>query len=237
MAQDFSGEHTAICPEAAVPCPSESLGCTVSVPRRSIWEHTTNCAFVLLGPYLIKQAERLDALDSENKSLKRKFDSLLTTSDGITIPFTDLGTAFPTSSSALIPNSPFESPTQHLLSLHEDLRANVDKLSTTIAELEARQNLLLTNENLRTREELAGVRGAIGTLRAQVYWLVNHSVRGPASSGGSAANHSNTTHASNAVAGPSASSGGSSISTISSLGSAVRRLSGMHLHGLIFDPC
>jgi len=167
------------------------------------------------------------ALEDENKLLKRKIDLLYPSGimamqenngQDVQPPFPNL-LANPGMSDPPIldlPGSthpdlpPFSSPTHHLLSLHESLRTEVDHLTANFSDLEAKQSMMLMNESLRTNEELAGIRAAIGAIRMQVQWLMSQRLQS-----------SHQAARPNAVAGPSRGGGSSSASA-----STVRRLSG-----------
>jgi hypothetical protein len=170
------------------------------------------------------------ALEDENKLLKRKIDLLHPSGimeiqenndQDVQSPLPNLPATLSTSESPIfdLPGStpldlpPFSSPTHHLLSLHESLRAEVDHLTANLSDLEAKQSMMLMNESLRTNEELAGIRAAIGAIRMQVQWLMSQRLQ----SSHQAARPS-------AVAGPNRSgpAGGSS----SASAPAARRLSG-----------
>ncbi|KAI9773987.1 MAG: hypothetical protein M1839_001938 [Geoglossum umbratile] len=179
------------------------------------------------------QNDRMRALEDENKRLRQKIDllfpsavtamrennsqdmqfsphSLLASHNLLEPPMFDL----PGSIQPDMP--PFSSPTHHLLSLHESLRTEVDHLAANLSDLEAKQSMMLMNESLRTNEELAGVRAAIGAIRMQVQWLMSQrlqSGRQPARPG--------------AVAGPSRGGPGGGSHNAST--SAARRLSGKEI--------
>lgn len=81
--------------------------------------------------------------------------------------------------------SPVADPLTHLLSLHEFLRTDVSSMNTRIesitssldnfmaayTESESRANMMLLNDVLRIKEDLAHTNAALFSLRAQVGWL------------------------------------------------------------------
>ncbi|KAF3482230.1 TRAF-type zinc finger protein [Arthroderma uncinatum] len=82
------------------------------------------------------------------------------------------------------PAAPFSNnTTTYLLSIHEALREEVLQLSTTVADLDARTNISMMNENLRVREDMAHLTAGLNTVRMQVHLLMNsrlhHSQRTP----------------------------------------------------------
>lgn len=69
---------------------------------------------------------------------------------------------------------------QHLLALHESLRASfatlqadVSSLSNNLAEVDARTSMHIMNETLRIKEDLAHTNAALFSTKAQVHWLLN----------------------------------------------------------------
>lgn len=76
-----------------------------------------------------------------------------------------------TQATAEIP--PFESATHHLLSLHESLREELDRVSIAVTELDARSNMMILNESLRVKEEMAHTNAAIASMRAHLQWLMS----------------------------------------------------------------
>lgn len=69
---------------------------------------------------------------------------------------------------------------RHLLALHENLRNTVDELSVnlnqltrTVEEVDARNSMLTMNETLRLKEELTMTNNGLFSTRTQVQWLLN----------------------------------------------------------------
>ena len=82
------------------------------------------------------------------------------------------------------PTQPGESDSatsqRHLLALHESLRTNVTTLereinamSRGIADMDARTSMMVMNDNLRIKEDLALVNAALFSTRRQVQWLLD----------------------------------------------------------------
>ncbi|KAH0556911.1 hypothetical protein GP486_005300 [Trichoglossum hirsutum] len=217
--------HVSECPEASVTCAGASLGCSYGSKRRQMQAHSSTCPYVIFAPFLKSQNDRMRALEDENKLLKRKIDLLYppgimaaqeNSDQDVQSPFPNFAANPGTSEPPILDLSgpthpdlpPFSSPTHHLLSLHESLRTEVDHLAANISDLEAKQSMMLMNESLRTNEELAGIRAAIGAIRMQVQWLLSQRLQS-----------SHQAARPNAVAGPSR--GGSSNASTST----ARRLS------------
>lgn len=84
-------------------------------------------------------------------------------------PDFDLPSPFP----PLSTDGPYASPLHHLLSMHENLRDEMTRISTTLQELEGRHSMQILNENLRTREEIAYLGGQVAGMSRQVHWLTS----------------------------------------------------------------
>ena len=68
---------------------------------------------------------------------------------------------------------PYASPEHHLLSLHESLREEVRRVADALHELEGRHSMLILNENLRLKEEMAYLGGQMNGVARQVGWLTS----------------------------------------------------------------
>lgn len=68
------------------------------------------------------------------------------------------------------------SPTQHLLSLHESLRDEVTRIAGALHELDGRHSMLMLNENLRLKEDMAFLNAQVSGLGRQVGWLTSATV-------------------------------------------------------------
>ncbi|SMY27891.1 unnamed protein product [Zymoseptoria tritici ST99CH_1A5] len=106
----------------------------------------------------------------DDRTYRRRNDS--TTSmpgDHIFTTDFDLASPFPPPAA----DSPYASPLHHLLSMHEALREEMSRLSTSLQELEGRTQMQSLNENLRTREEITYVGAQVAGLARQVHWLTS----------------------------------------------------------------
>lgn len=133
------------------------MGCPWKGARRELSEHTRVCAFTLLRPVLHAHADRLAALELENKALRRRIDILLP----------------PRPPTEEVPTPSFDEHTIQLLAEQEHLRSDLERLTASLGEMEIQQGMLLMNESLRMKEEVAGLRAAIGGIRMQIHWLMN----------------------------------------------------------------
>jgi len=112
-------------------------------------------------------------------------------------------------------SGPYSSPYHHLLCLHENLRDEVSRVTTSLHELEGRHGMMILNENLRLKEDLAYFGGQVGGLSRQVGWLTSSRLQTENTRTGSATNVSGTGFAieglgAGAASGQSAGVGGGS---------------------------
>jgi hypothetical protein len=70
-------------------------------------------------------------------------------------------------------SAPYDSRDQYLLSLLENQESKVDRLSVGMTELEAKQTVMLFNETIPIKEQLAELRSAQGVIGCHVRWLMN----------------------------------------------------------------
>jgi hypothetical protein len=81
----------------------------------------------------------------------------------------DLASPFPPGDG----DGPYTSPLHHLLSMHENLRGEMTRISTALQELDGRHSMQILNENLRNREEIAYLGGQVAGMNRQVHWLTS----------------------------------------------------------------
>lgn len=102
---------------------------------------------------LAAHTARLETLELENRALRKKIDILLPPGRDDDGPV-------------------YDDQTIQLLTEQEHLRGDVERLSASLGEMEIKQSMLLMNETLRTKEEMAGMRAAINGMRMQIHWLL-----------------------------------------------------------------
>ena len=168
-------EHIEQCPEAIFPCNAARYGCDFITHRAALDEHQTACPLAKLGPFLQMQNERLEAHASALKLLQQKNSILQTGLSSIQDalgPSTNLVDATPSSSTQPDP-APFDSTAAHLLSLHESLREEVERVSAALSELDGKASMMILNESLRIKDEMAYTNAVVGNMRTQLQWLVS----------------------------------------------------------------
>ncbi len=186
-------QHVKECPEALLPCSASAYGCTHLSERTELEQHHTSCPLAKLGPFLEAQKERLEEHDAaltyyqrKNEILESAMSSIQATLGTSTVigstlldtnlaasPNSLLSLSPPTAASAVPETAPFDSATHHLLSLHESLREEVDRVSTAFSELDAKTSMMLMNESLRSKEDMAHTNAAVNAIRMQLHWLIS----------------------------------------------------------------
>lgn len=105
---------------------------------------------------------------------------------------------------------PFDSQIHHLLSLHENLREEVSRISTTLSEVEGRTNMMIINESQRNKDEMLHANAAINNMRMQLHWLMSATIQ------------QRTTTASSSTSRPSASTSAGTASRSATQGPSSR---------------
>lgn len=168
-------EHIEQCPEAIFPCDAAPYGCDFIARRAALDKHRITCSLAKLGPFLRAQNDRLEAHGSALKILQQKNSILQTSFSSIQDALgssTNLVDASPSSSAQAGP-APFDSTAAHLLSLHESLREEVERVSAAVSELDGKSNMMIINESLRIKDEMAYTNAVVGNMRTQLQWLVS----------------------------------------------------------------
>lgn len=70
-------------------------------------------------------------------------------------------------------SDPYASPVNHLLSLHESLRDEMARIATALQELDGRHSMLILNENIRLKEDMAYLGAQVSGVARQVGWLTS----------------------------------------------------------------
>jgi len=167
--------HIDRCPDASFPCTAATYGCNFIARRTFLDGHLKSCPLAKLMPFLKTQNERLEAHETALKHLRHKnsiletsFSSIQDTlSPSINLIDTSLNEAKPSDT------GPFDSTAHHLLCLHESLREEVSRVSAAVSEFDAKASMMVMNERLRAKEDLAHTDAAIGGMRMQLHWLMS----------------------------------------------------------------
>jgi len=175
------------CPETNAACPARPFGCPFSTKRKNLASHAIMCSLAKLAPYLTAQQQRQDEQDQATQLLEKRLQSLQQDMEEYrSTPQPEKRRPARREEPSYFPNNladfeladfeefqPHASPTQHLLSLHENLREEVSRQANTIHEVDTRLSMMLLNENMRLKDELAYQGAQLSALMRQVGWLTN----------------------------------------------------------------
>ena len=167
--------HIEGCPYLILPCTAASYGCDFKDSRKELDDHLKGCSLAKLVPFLKSQNDRLEAHESALKDLRQRNSVLEASFANIRDTLCDsanLSDVSTSSASTLDPGFS-DSTTHHLLSLHESLRDEINRVSDALREADARLSLSFMNESLRMKEDFAHSNAAIGGMRMQLHWLMN----------------------------------------------------------------
>jgi TNF receptor-associated factor 5 len=196
--------HLEKCQYVPVCCKWEEYGCEFESRRKDLHTHEEVCAFKMVGPIAEMLKKEISDLRSEVRTLTEKDQiqerRIKFLEGGLSahrdtdrpLDYADL----PNSALSSLPDSshadPLDSGHEYLLSLVEAQETKVDRLSAGMTELEAKQTMLLFNETIQIKNELAEMRSSQQVLSMHVRWLLNFRRQenqrrfgaGPSSSGG-----------------------------------------------------
>lgn len=190
--QDFTKAilslHVDFCAHADIACSASAIGCKFRDRRGTINEHTAQCPLVAIHPTVKRMEERVSAqhteisgLRLENEFCKASLEGMRNAIDrDLSVPQTnadsvsDLTASLTTNAlSQDFENPPFDSSTHHLLSVQETLREELDRVASSVTELDARTSVHFMNENLRLKEDMSRMNGLLGAMRVQLQWLIS----------------------------------------------------------------
>ena len=184
-------EHANECSEYVEACPGAAIGCQKLCQRGALDSHTSECPFAAILPCLQMMDDRISRQDAALSALRHRtdlyeanFDAMQEMLEG---NVTALGSARPqqddsqTLQAALAASSPIQegettrldATTHHLLSMQESFREELHRVTSSMNDLDARTSMAIINENLRLREDVSRMNGAIGAIRMQLQWLMN----------------------------------------------------------------
>ena len=180
--------HEKACQEAVVSCVAADSGCHFVGRKAETQTHQEVCPVAMMQPTISALTSRLDqqealmaSLQYRNASIETGLKSMQTLIDtATTLPHMGDGRASrdgqPSTTAAQetgAVDAPFDSATHHLLSLHEGLREEIERVSGSVTELDARSSLMIMNENLRLKEEMSHLNAVVSSMRVQLQWLTS----------------------------------------------------------------
>ncbi|ODQ64607.1 hypothetical protein NADFUDRAFT_52240 [Nadsonia fulvescens var. elongata DSM 6958] len=181
--------HFEQCPEMTISCSAKAYGCTwIGIRRDLEAEHQSKCHFIAMVPFLSKQDKKIELLEKENKSLRYHLDNIsqslanlpsfgnINRNDSVSSDSTTYSIETTESLGALpvlpVDLSMTNASISHMLMENDRLRADLDHLTTSLAELEMKQNTLFMQENFRNQEVMHSIKGMINTLRQQIHYIL-----------------------------------------------------------------
>jgi TNF receptor-associated factor 5 len=177
--------HELECEEAMAHCKWAVFGCQHKSKRKDLVYHAPECAFKIMGPMaqtLQKEIgalrEEVQALSVRDRAKERRIKFLESYRASMPPPmaaagFSMDGSGLPGSSSSLTEAAPYDSQDHQLFSLLESQESRVDQLCAGLTELEAKQTVMLFNETIPIKEQIAELRSAQGVIGCHVRWLMN----------------------------------------------------------------
>jgi TNF receptor-associated factor 5 len=179
-------DHESECAECMAPCKWVVYGCSHESKRKDLVSHATICDFKIMGPVIDELKEEITCLRAElqylnekDKAKDRRIKFLESDKSMASAPSSALGysvpdmSTLPETSPSSLEYAPYDSRDQYLLSLLESQETKVDQISAGMTELEAKQTMMLFNETIPIKEQLAELRSAQGVLGMHVRWLMN----------------------------------------------------------------
>jgi hypothetical protein len=188
-----------VCPKHVISCQGAIVGCNFRSERAEVVQHETACALATMAPHFREQQARLERHEARMEPLARKVGILedgLANITNMLYPANANDASFPVGDH-LDPNDasaefrvppapfaqnsssepPFDSQVHHLLTLHENLREEVSRISTTLTEVEGRANMMIINESQRNKDEMLHTNAAINNMRMQLHWLMSATIQ------------------------------------------------------------
>jgi TNF receptor-associated factor 5 len=173
-------EHLEECPDILAPCKWTEYGCQYVSKRKDLYLHTDTCNFKLVGPMAEMMRKEISGLRCEVRALSEKnqgqerrikfLESGLKESDRH-VDYAELSAPIQLPEGAN--PEPLDSPNEYLLSLIESQESRISQLSAGMTELEAKQTMMLFNETIPIKNELAEMRSSQQVVSMHVRWLLN----------------------------------------------------------------
>ncbi len=197
--------HLENCQYVPAQCKWAEYGCDFESRRKDLERHADVCAFKLVGPVAEMLKKEIHDLRSEVRTLTEKDQiqerRIKFLEGGLgghryndrSLDYSDLPGQALSGMSDSSHADPLDSGHEYLLSLVEAQETKVDRLSAGMTELEAKQTMMLFNETIQIKNELAEMRSSQQVLSMHVRWLLNFRRQenqrrfgaGPSSAGGS----------------------------------------------------
>jgi TNF receptor-associated factor 5 len=174
-------EHMAECPDVMASCQWAEYGCQHESKRKDLQDHAAECSFRVVGPMADMLKKEINALQSEVRALTEKDQiqerRIKFLESGQKDTYRPLDYPEMSSHAVTLPDSataePLDSANEYLLSLVEAQENRVSQLSAGMTDLEAKQTMMLFNETIPIKNELAEIRSTQQVVSMHVRWLLN----------------------------------------------------------------
>ncbi|TKA74230.1 hypothetical protein B0A49_02029 [Cryomyces minteri] len=188
------GKHIADeCLETPRPCIGAPFGCSHISKREDLDLHTPLCTLATLAPFLHAQKIRQDQQEAEQKLVARKLSVLeggfaaiqillderpssfaaQERDEASTMPLIAAGASTQDPSSDSPSAEDIDSLIYRVHSLRDSLREEIERIEASMAELDGRHSMMIINEGLRNKEDMAHTNAAINAMRMQLQWLTS----------------------------------------------------------------
>lgn len=171
-------DHGNECLDVVRPCRWAEYGCHHEAKRKDLHLHADECNLRLVGPMAEAMKKEITSLRSEMRSLteanhlqERRIKFLESGSRASDRPLElmDLSLVnLPDSAST----EPLESGHEYLLSLLESQQSRLSQLSTELTDLQGKNTMMLLNETIPMKNELAELRSTQQVTCMHVRWLM-----------------------------------------------------------------
>ncbi|KAL8805370.1 MAG: hypothetical protein Q9223_005254 [Gallowayella weberi] len=170
--------HVYSCPEAVRLCEAAPYGCDFTAKAQAVDDHNRICPLAKLVPFLKAQNNRLETQEKAIEVLRARNWSLETMLYGVVETQERIESRLKENEANALGTvshhpEPYESTPHQLLSGHESLRRDVERLSMNISSLDAKASMMVLNESLQVKNELAHTNAAISSIRMQLNWLTS----------------------------------------------------------------
>lgn len=194
-------EHEDSCPEFIRPCKWAEYGCQYKAVRRQHVSHYDNCQFKVIGPLAASLKGEINQLEDKMLDLKvqnelqnRRIKFLETGSRMSPDRPLDLNDLSLANLSESGPPDSSDSGNDYLLSLLEAQQTRINQLTAELSDFQGKNTMMLFNETLPIKNELAELRSTQQVTCMHVRWLLRLRLQenqrrfgggpGPGSSGG-----------------------------------------------------
>lgn len=160
-------EHLKECPEVTFACEAAPYGCDFRAKRSDFETHLKICPLAKLVPFLELQNDRLEAQKEALDHLTAKNNILQTAVSNVIESLESQPDSIDRRASTIVDVS----TTHHLLCVHESLRRDVERVSMELSHLDAKASMMILNESLRAKDEMAHTNAAVNGIRTQLHWL------------------------------------------------------------------